>query len=70
MASNQTKLNGMNPASHDAVLGTKLDQIITLLNAIRADHNAHTHDGVTVGAGSTGVPDVGLTTAPAVDVLD
>ena len=38
------ELNEMCPVAEDADLGNKLDQIITLLNEIKSDYNAHIAD--------------------------
>ena len=69
MATNKTKLDGMNPAARYALLGTKVDAIITELADLKAIFNAHVHSDVTAGAVDTGISTT-LVTAPDPDPLN
>lgn len=40
-----------------------LQSILTDLAALQAAHNAHTHGGVTAGAGTSGAPNAGTVTS-------
>lgn len=64
MASNQAKLDNMNPASHDAEIGTKLNLIIDLLVEVKTKFNAHKHGGITTGSSDSEVPDILLSSTP------
>lgn len=52
------RMNAHNPSTWPTDVRILMESVLTDLAALRAALNAHTHGGVTVGAGSTGVANV------------
>jgi hypothetical protein len=53
-----------NGAAFLAQLGTDLEQVKSAVNQLIIDFNAHTHAGITTGAGTSGASAAGTTAAP------